>query len=528
MKKTALLVLFTFIAKCFIAQNLVTNGDFEVMNYCPNNYGEVFACHGWLSAPNDTVAPYATEYMNACNTGLFNVPNGTWGYQIAHSGTGYMALATMAPQFTVNYRENIYTQLTTPLVVGTTYSVSMYVSHTDNSQHASNNLGLKFSTVPSFPINNIAHVNSSSIITDNTNWVLISGNFVADSAYTYIAVGNFFTDANTATTTSCGSCSFNQYGYFIDDVSVIAPIAPSCSIAVTGSGTICSGGTATLTANGANVYVWNTGAITANIVVSPSVTTTYTVTGVTGTCTSQTVATINVISVSPTVSVSGNSSICAGSTTTLTATGANSYTWSTGTTTASVVLSPTVTTTYTVVGSACSNTAQAVATINVNPINPTVTINGSGTICPGNSATLTAIGASSYTWSTGETTASIITNPIVTTTYTVTAGIGACSTQAVSTVALSSLFNFTMPNIITPNNDDINDFIDFGKYQFSSMQLEIYNRWGIKILESNNPAYIWKPTNIDDGTYFYVIQYQIDCDGNTQGKTLKGFITSIK
>ena len=52
---------------------------------------------------------HATDYMNACNTTTFNVPNGAWGYQVAHSGNGYMSTVTMAPQVSVDYRENIYT-----------------------------------------------------------------------------------------------------------------------------------------------------------------------------------------------------------------------------------------------------------------------------------------------------------------------------------------------------------------------------------------------------------------------------------
>ena len=88
----------------------------------------------------------------------------------------------------------------------------------------------------------------------------------------------------------------------------------------------------------------------------------------------------------------------------------------------------------------------------------------------------------------------------------------------------TSLFNFVMPNIVTPNNDGINDFIDFSKYQFSTFQLEIYNRWGIKVYESTSPNCIWKPIE-DDGTYFYSAQYIINCGIETQNKTLKGFIT---
>ena len=84
-----------------------------------------------------------------------------------------------------------------------------------------------------------------------------------------------------------------------------------------------------------------------------------------------------------------------------------------------------------------------------------------------------------------------------------------------------------LPNIVTPNQDDINDYIDFGKFQFSSLQVEIYNRWGTKVFESTNPACIWKPTE-DDGTYFYTAHYQINCKDEIQIKSLKGFITLIR
>ena len=84
-----------------------------------------------------------------------------------------------------------------------------------------------------------------------------------------------------------------------------------------------------------------------------------------------------------------------------------------------------------------------------------------------------------------------------------------------------------MPNIVTPNNDGINDEIDFGIYQFSSMLLTIYDRWGVKVIESTDPTYAWKPTG-DDGAYFYTLQYRIDCGNQTQSKALKGFITLIR
>ena len=85
----------------------------------------------------------------------------------------------------------------------------------------------------------------------------------------------------------------------------------------------------------------------------------------------------------------------------------------------------------------------------------------------------------------------------------------------------------TLPNIITPNNDQINDVIDYGKYQFSAFQIDIYNRWGNKIFESADPACVWQPTCVD-GTYFYIISYRMACGTEDDPKTRRGYITVIR
>jgi hypothetical protein len=85
----------------------------------------------------------------------------------------------------------------------------------------------------------------------------------------------------------------------------------------------------------------------------------------------------------------------------------------------------------------------------------------------------------------------------------------------------------TLPNIVTPNNDNINDVIDFGKYHFSTFQIDIYNRWGNKIFESTDPLCVWQPVCVD-GTYFYIISYSIACNTEDDLKTRRGFITVIR
>jgi len=112
----------------------------------------------------------------------------------------------------------------------------------------------------------------------------------------------------------------------------------------------------------------------------------------------------------PTIVISAsNSSICNGESTTLTASGGSSYVWSNGENTPAITVSPTSTTTFTVTGTdsnGCTNTASQSITVNALP---TVEISGTLTYCAGATTTLTATaGLSSYLWSTGETTQSIV------------------------------------------------------------------------------------------------------------------------
>ncbi len=130
--------------------------------------------------------------------------------------------------------------------------------------------------------------------------------------------------------------------------------------------------------------------------------------------------------------------ICQGASVSLSGTGASTYTW-TGGVVNGVAFNPTTTATYTVTGanaSGCTNTAAITVTVNALPA--IAAISSSSVICSGSSATLTATGASSYTWSTGGNAAGITVSPAVTTTYTV-AGTNAngCSATAALTQSVS-------------------------------------------------------------------------------------------
>jgi PKD repeat protein len=230
----------------------------------------------------------------------------------------------------------------------------------------------------------------------------------------------------TGTTNGCSSSN-----------TVNVTVNPTPTVAVSNA-TICVGGTATLTASGATTYSWSTAATTSVITVSPASNTTYTVTGSSLGCTNTKTVSVT-IGTALSINVSANpASICAGGSTTLTATGATTYTWNTLATTAAIVASPSVATTYTVVGTSgtCSGSNTISVAVNANPAVTAIT--AASIICTGSPVNLTAGGATNYTWSTGATTSVIAVTPSVTTSYTVTGSNGTCSSSAIVTQSVSA------------------------------------------------------------------------------------------
>ncbi len=146
----------------------------------------------------------------------------------------------------------------------------------------------------------------------------------------------------------------------------------------------------------------------------------------------------------PTVTASATpSSICTGASTTLGASGANTYSWSGGLGSgASKTVTPTSTTTYTVTGTSTAGcTGTATVSVTVNPL-PTVSASASSpSICNGATSVLTASGANTYSWSGGlGSGASKTVTPTSTTTYTVTGtSTAGCTGTATVSVTVNPL-----------------------------------------------------------------------------------------
>lgn len=132
---------------------------------------------------------------------------------------------------------------------------------------------------------------------------------------------------------------------------------------------LCAGKSATLTANGAGTYTWVPFAtVQSSLVVSPQANTTYTVRGSNPGCPARTgTITLSVLP-SPSVQVISNgAAICNGDEVSLAASGAQSYTWSTGGNSAIIAVSPSVTTTFSLIGSGangCESSAFFTQTVN--------------------------------------------------------------------------------------------------------------------------------------------------------------------
>jgi gliding motility-associated-like protein len=273
----------------------------------------------------------------------------------------------------------------------------------------------------------------SAILTATGNG---NGNYVWSNGATTQSITVF--SANNYTVTSNGVCDTTAAS-----VTITAGAAPNVVITPSGPTTFCQGGQVTLTASGADTYLWSTSSTATSILVF--VGGTYTITGTTSCGVNST--SINVTIETPpttTITPSGPTTFCQGSTVTLTATGANSYLWSTGSTANSIVVSNSGT--YTLTGTNACGSVSANEVITVSNL-PTAIITNSSPLnfCQGDSVLLTASGGSSYLWSTGNTASSI---------YASIAGVYALTTSNLCGSANTSATVSVLPLPIATTNID--------------------------------------------------------------------------
>jgi hypothetical protein len=316
------------------------------------------------------------------------------------------------------------------------------------------------------------------------------------------------TSSSTYSVVGTGTTACLPYAFFTPSVVPLPNVMANSST----NFTVCPSTQITLTGSGANTYVWSNGVTNGVAFPSPSATTIYTVTGTdasTGCSKTNTV----MLSIFPsTVGVSSSTAICSGQSAFISANGAMSYTWIPGGLNFQGINANPVSTTVYTVNALTSNFCPAMNTVTVS-VNPSPTVSAIAnisTICKGESANLTANGATTYSWSNAATTASIAVSPTVTTIYNVNGVSNGCTSN---TATLAVIVNFctgississkqnsvlVYPN---PSNGDITVKSD------EAIRLNLINELGqvvktISLSDSNN--YQTSISNLTSGIYFII------------------------
>jgi hypothetical protein len=334
--------------------------------------------------------------------------------------------------------------------------------------------------------------------------------------------------ASTSITFPSSNATYTIIAYAMNGSGVSGPatftvkVYQTPNITFSGANSFCQGSSTNLSASATILsgsstisYFWSppTGLNTTNgpnVVANPTTTTTYTVTGTLGFCSNFSLLTVNILPKPTITAVVSPSPACSGSPVTLTASGANTYTWSNGVTNG-VPFTPTVSTTYSVLGmsaSGCTNTATK--NVNLNPPAIISVTSNSALICPGNSALLSIGGtAVSYSMNGVSTGMSAIIAPTITTVYNFT-GVSAfgCmgSTTFTQNVApCSGIFENNLPFISSlkaypnPSNGSFN--LSSGKDETVSVLNELGQVLRTFDMKAEETV---KITGLANGFYFIV------------------------
>lgn len=400
-----------------------TSGTLTVTNSCGGSQT--------FNAP--FASPLAYTIPNQTSNGAACSVTATFSADLTCTKTAtYTAPAPCAPNCVINS----VTAAPSACLVGNTYNVTGSVAFTDppvsgtltvtNSCGGSQVFNAPFTSPLAYSLNSLTANGSSCTVTasfsastcsltqtytapsvptliagiDQTVCIGTAVTLTGSGASTYswtsgIVNGTSFTPVSTTTYTLTGTNTSGCTG--TDDVLVTVNPLPIVNAGV--DQTVCNGTAVTLSGSGATTFSW-TGGVTNGTPFTPAATATYTVTGTSLGCTATDAVDVTVNPI-PVVNAGPDASICTSGTTTLTATGATTYSWSPGgQTTTSISVSPAATTTYTVTGTSLGCTSTDAVTVSVIA-NAAINAGSDLSICSGASTTLTASGGITYTWDNG-------------------------------------------------------------------------------------------------------------------------------
>ncbi len=378
-------------------------------------------------------AGFALSTNDLCNSGSINFTDtsssiltvSSWSWNFGDPASGGANTSTLQnPNHLFNAPGTYIVTLTAKdnLLCQTTFTDTVFVHQLPDAQFTIN-------TSPICPGGSITFTSTSTSFDQITTYQWNFGDAasgVLNSASTLAAIHTY----NTAGTYSVKLKVFTAYGCSDSLVQTITVNVPPTANAGPDQN-ICINSAAQLSASGGLSYLWNpaatlTSPTTSNPSALPLVSTTYSVvvTDANG-CSKMDSMTVTVHNY-PGITAGPDQTICIGSATPITATGGTGYLWSPSTglnasVGATVSANPTVTTSYSVIGTdvwGCTNSDQIV----INIVNAPIVSAGTDTaVCNGESVQLNATGGISYSWSPGANlTATNIFNPLATPVNTIT------------------------------------------------------------------------------------------------------------
>lgn len=299
--------------------------------------------------------------------------------------------------------------------------------------------------------------------------------------------------------------------------------------------TLCAYDTLQLTASGANAYAWNGAVVFANnnpnqSIISP-VSGIYEVVGTTlNGCQDSTEVNITVHP-APQLSLTPDQGICPGFAANIAVSGATNYLWDNpSVTNTGAAVTPSQTTTYTVIGSNvfnCFDTASTTVTVYPQPsanftASPLILTNDNPTVL----FTSAALNAATAIWDFGDGTTLEsnqnefdYTYPFVEDqTYTVTLNVESpegCTAQSQVQIQIKGGIIYYIPNTFTPDGDALNNLftpVFTSGFDPQTFHMMVMNRWGEPVFESFDPKGGWDGKidiyNAPEGTYTYIIDFK--------------------
>jgi hypothetical protein len=250
-------------------------------------------------------------------------------------------------------------------------------------------------------------------------------------------------------------------------------------------------------ANGAVSFNWSNGMPGDTILFVPLTSSQYYVVVADTLGCRDSVQTMVVVGDLPVPVLSKDTTICNFDTIPLWASGGDTYLWSTSEQTNTILVSPSIATTYTVTLTTFSGcTEEAEVHIDVIPVPDPEITSPKDTICRGESVELTATGGDHYSWSTGDIFPVINVKPVVPTQYSVTVtnelNNTRCFRSAQKLIYASRCFTMVFPNAFIPGSASNGLFGPIGEFSYvETFEMYVYDRWGRLVFQSASPYEHW-------------------------------------